>query len=89
MQNGERITFAEDSFIHNFEIYSFNKLDKTYRQELFFKNKNKYAAKWNKDWFPHTCRPSFAIEALGDSEYVQKRQEYVLLIESLVLVKKS
>jgi GT2 family glycosyltransferase len=56
--HGYRLAIAEDSFIHHFENYSFNKLDKAYKQEIFVQNKNWYETKWNKSWVPHVYRES-------------------------------
>lgn len=56
--NGYRMTIAEDSFIHHFENFSFNKLDNKFKQDLFIKNKNRYENKWNKNWIRHEYRGS-------------------------------
>ncbi|MEA4812733.1 MAG: glycosyltransferase [Anaerolineaceae bacterium] len=62
---GYRLTIAEDSFVHHFENFSFNQLDKKLKNDLSLKNKSLYEEKWKKLWLPHIYRPEITPETLS------------------------
>jgi GT2 family glycosyltransferase len=55
-EKGYRIVCAEDVFIHHAGAASFSKLDQSYYQMLFEKNRIKFEKKWGRPWQPHLYR---------------------------------
>lgn len=74
-QQGLRIVYAEDVFVHHHLSASFNKLDQKERQTLFEENKKVYEAKWGK-WIPHKNRLKQERHSDGIPEPF-KRQKYI------------